>query len=407
MPPAKPSAKPGPARPVLRALAVLGAACLAAAAPPFGQDLSPRPVLAPVGPAAEPAGTETRVALGPGGRDIRVAGDLSEGVAARVAALLSAHPGVGRLHLTSDGGLVAEAEALGALVTARGLATYVPDACASACTLVFVRGRERYLATGGRLGFHAPYEADPSGAATPVDPAPERAAYLAAGVPADFAAEALAVPSDDLWIPDPIRLREAGIVTALVDTGRFPDSTLDADPSPAAARAQILRNLPVLAGEVDAVAGLAGWYRDGYLAGRSEAAAIEGLRRRASAHLRRRLRAADDATVLSFAGVVLAALEAADTGAEACEAVADGDLVALDAALRAGRPAAPGLDAILAGTRPDAAARPDGAAPGGPGPCGRLIAATRRARDGAGAAAALRGLLLRDPPAVIASAALP
>ncbi|MDE4913915.1 hypothetical protein PQI07_24905 [Methylobacterium sp. 092160098-2] len=106
--------------------------------------------------AADGPAVPARLTVGPGGRDLRLAGDLTEGVAARVAALLAAHPQIARLHLTSDGGLVEEGAAIGALVAARGLATYVPDACASACTLIFVRGRTRYLATGGRLGFHAP-----------------------------------------------------------------------------------------------------------------------------------------------------------------------------------------------------------------------------------------------------------
>ena len=191
-------------------------------------------------------GPPARIALGPQGRDIRFAGEIGAGSAARLAALLAAHPAVTRIHLTSEGGLVEEATAIGDLIAARGLATYVPDYCVSACTLAFVRGAERYLLTNGRLGFHAPYDPGLFGQVVQADAAAERAAYVAAGVDPAFAAEALAVASDSLWIPEPARLIRARVATALVDTDRFPDSTLDDDPSPAGARAAILRALPLL-----------------------------------------------------------------------------------------------------------------------------------------------------------------
>ncbi len=121
-----------------------------------------------VGPRASGDGERpARLTLAPGGRDLILAGDLTEGVAARVAAMLAAHPRVTRLHLDSDGGLVDEATAIGRLVAARGLSTYVPDACASACTLIFAQGRRRYLGPDGRLGFHAPTMSMRTEACTP------------------------------------------------------------------------------------------------------------------------------------------------------------------------------------------------------------------------------------------------
>lgn len=371
-------------------------------------------------PEAEPEGTEARVALGPGGRDLRLAGDFTPGVAARVATVLAAHPDVTRVHLTSDGGLVEEAVALGTLVAERGLDTYVPDTCASACTLAFVRGRKRYLAADGALGFHAPYESGLLGRPVPVDAAPERAAYLAAGIAPDFVAQALAVSSDDLWIPDAARLRQAGVVTDIVGTDRFPDSTLDADPSPPGARAQILRNLPIL-GEAEPVAldGLAAWYRDGYAAGRSEADAIDGLRQRTAAYLRWRFGGADDATVRALGAAVLAALQGPGIEGGACADIARGDLLAVDERLRASRRPASGLGPLLArargggtGAGPEGAARrTDPGSMSGLGRdsrCGPLIEAVRQtlARPLHAAATGLRTLLLREASPEIASAGL-
>ncbi|SDN68646.1 hypothetical protein SAMN05216360_110137 [Methylobacterium phyllostachyos] len=157
-----------------------------------------------------------RLTVAPDGRALQLVGDLTAGVAARVSRLLAAHPEIERLDLTSDGGLVEEGAAIGALVAARGLATSVPDACASACTLIFVRGRTRLIAADGRLGFHAPYVIGAHGKPRPVDAAAERAAYRAAGLPPAFVARALAVPPAGIWIPDAAQLCAAGIVTDIV-----------------------------------------------------------------------------------------------------------------------------------------------------------------------------------------------
>ncbi|MGC5779311.1 hypothetical protein [Methylobacterium sp. NFXW15] len=156
-----------------------------------------------------------RLDLAPGGRELHLSGDLTEGVAVRVAALLSSHPEVQSLHLDSDGGLVEEAIDIGRLVRKRHLSTHVADACASACTLIFLQGRRRTLGPEGRLGFHAPYEIGPDGRKLAVDPAPERAAYQAAGLPRAFVERVMRVAPADIWIPDPGQLRAAGILTGL------------------------------------------------------------------------------------------------------------------------------------------------------------------------------------------------
>lgn len=156
-----------------------------------------------------------RLDIASDGRELRLTGDFTEGLAERVAVTLAAHPQVTRLTLDSDGGLVDEAVTIGQLVRKRGLSTHVPDACASACTLVFLQGQARTLGPDGRLGFHAPYEVGEDGAAHAVDPAPERAAYRAAGLPDSFVAEVMRVAPADLWIPSQRQLRAAGIVTGI------------------------------------------------------------------------------------------------------------------------------------------------------------------------------------------------
>ncbi|WP_279356304.1 hypothetical protein [Methylobacterium indicum] len=318
----------------------------------------PRPAAAPPDAAAE--GPSTRITLGPGGRDVRLWGDLDDGAADRLRRLLDDHPGVVRLHLTSDGGLVDEGTAIGELVAERGLVTYVPDYCVSACTLAFVRGRERLIMEDSRLGFHAPYEPGAFGAMIPVDASEERGRYLAAGLEPAFVDQALATPSRDIWIPDAARLRAAGAVTRVVGPGDLPDSTLDDDDSITGARAAVIRAVdllaPLAARRPGALDGIAARYRNSYRQGRSESDGLDLIRAEAVGAMRAAFVGADDATLADLGRLVLDAM-AASGGEETCRAIGrDGDLVTAAEALpdrQGGRARMRDLlDRALAGSAP-------------------------------------------------------
>lgn len=146
--------------------------------------------------------------------EITLDGDLAEGTAKRLRAVLRANPSIRSLSLESDGGLVDEAEQIGDLVAAHGLVTIARSRCVSACTLAFVRGRERLAQSGVKLGFHAPWVL--GGGTEPVSSDDERQAYVAAGVAEEFVAEALAVPAETVWFPDGERLLKANVVTVIL-----------------------------------------------------------------------------------------------------------------------------------------------------------------------------------------------
>ncbi|MEH3119806.1 MAG: hypothetical protein PGN25_20045 [Methylorubrum populi] len=293
---------------------------------PIGSGLTP-PIADPL--ATAPDAAPTRIVLGPHGRDVRLSGALTEGAAERLARLLDAHGAVGRIHLTSEGGLVDEGAAIGALIARYGLVTYVPDYCVSACTLAFVRGRERWVLPDSRLGFHAPYETGPFGVEIAADSAPERAAYLAAGVRADFVDAALKVRPDDLLIPDAETLVTAGVATGIADARRFPDSTLDDGADPERARAVVLRDVPLLdaveAGAPGTVATIAAWYLDAYRQGRSESEAADGIRRMAARAVARSLDGAEPATLVDLGRLTLQAMQRPNSDrARACAAAGEG-----------------------------------------------------------------------------------
>ena len=135
------------------------------------------------------------------------------------------------------------------------------------------------------------------------------------------------------------------------------------------------------------------------------------MRRRASAALKHLLRGADDATVRAFGHAALAAMRKAEAGA--CEAIAEGDVVAIEETLRNAPPPVPSLPALIARARRQAAADDDTVRrrPGARGqlPCGAGIEAVRQALDRpvGEAASRLRALLLDAAPGAIAAVAAP
>ena len=89
-----------------------------------------------------------------GGKEIEVSGGIDYGTATDLKVLLDATPAVETIDLNNVGGRVAEAEKLRDIVLARHLSTYTSTMCASACTVVFMAGQQRYLGANGKLGFH-------------------------------------------------------------------------------------------------------------------------------------------------------------------------------------------------------------------------------------------------------------
>jgi hypothetical protein len=88
------------------------------------------------------------------GKTLALEGGISEGLADALRAALAVAPHVRTLTLSSGGGLVDEADKVQRIVTEHALNTRVDGACISACTGIFLAGKERLLGSAGALGFH-------------------------------------------------------------------------------------------------------------------------------------------------------------------------------------------------------------------------------------------------------------
>jgi hypothetical protein len=98
-----------------------------------------------------------------------------------------------------------------AIIQQRGLDTYVGRLCASACTIAFLGGRQRWLGPGARLGFH---QAHAPGFPPEQANALLRAAYETFHLPPSFVAHVLRTQPADLWFPTPAELRAVRYTTS-------------------------------------------------------------------------------------------------------------------------------------------------------------------------------------------------
>ena len=115
-----------------------------------------------------------------------------------------------RLHL--QGGLVEEARQMYQIIESYALNTEVTEECSSACTIVFMAGRGRKMASGAKIGFHRYHYVQQED--FPQADLVEQAYLISLGIPSEFVVRVFA--SDNVWYPEVTELREANIVTGQV-----------------------------------------------------------------------------------------------------------------------------------------------------------------------------------------------
>ena len=212
--------------------ALLSLAMAGLLAPPLG---AAPPLPAPLAPASPaPFASPARITLSADGETVYIIGAIMDDSFLRFDALLLAAPKVKTVYLASPGGLTLEARLIAALVRKRGLNTYVEHYCASACTQVFVAGRERTIGPEGELGFHQAVGIDEKGETSALAAANTRQlspvtvfgingndtlrlAYEQAGIDQPFVAKALARGHDTMWVPSPAELRRSHVITRQAD----------------------------------------------------------------------------------------------------------------------------------------------------------------------------------------------
>jgi hypothetical protein len=155
------------------------------------------------------------------GTELEFSGPITIGTARDFAQALDAAPQVSALHLSSPGGVVTEAGRIAAKATQRGLVTYVSDECSSACTDIFLAGRQRWIGDRAKLGFHrASYAGSVSYMASSLA-RDERRYLISLGIPADFAEKAVSRAGAAIWYPTHDELLRAHVISGIAKKGQF------------------------------------------------------------------------------------------------------------------------------------------------------------------------------------------
>jgi hypothetical protein len=150
------------------------------------------------------------------GLALEISGTFSWALPQQVGVVLAETPHVRAIYLDSPGGHIKAALEVADLILAHNLDTYVSRMCASACTIAFLAGHQRFVSETARLGFH---QAHGPGISSGQSNLLLRLVYQNFSLPPAFVAHVLRTPPQDLWIPDLAELRKAGIVTAIAPGG--------------------------------------------------------------------------------------------------------------------------------------------------------------------------------------------
>ena len=155
------------------------------------------------------------------GIELELAGGMPFGTTDALIKFLDAAPAVQIIHLNSQGGRIYEGYQLYKTIKERNLSTYTSTDCASACSLAFLAGRERYLGEDGRLGFHSTSIGVLGGEVNEAVNDELRQTLQLHGVPNSFIDRALSTSPRDMWYPSNDELLEAKIIDSVVDSRYF------------------------------------------------------------------------------------------------------------------------------------------------------------------------------------------
>jgi len=244
------------------------------------------------------------------GTELEFAGGINVGTAKEFEGMLQAAGQLRVIHLNSYGGRIAEADLIAAAVQKRGLITYVSQQCLSACTHIFLAGRERWVGEKGKLGFHQPAFAglDRQYVQPMLDE--EKRYLLRKGISSDFVEKALATPNDKMWEPSHGELRAAKVITGVANSRQFAASgSLAKLVSSDQFEEELLTNIPLYATlkrvEPQAYEKVISLFKIGYEQGRPQAEIFDDTQKIFAALVVARLPHAEDRQVLAFVDLQL------------------------------------------------------------------------------------------------------
>jgi hypothetical protein len=257
------------------------------------------------------------------GTEVEITGGFKYGLTDEFRKLLKASRQIKVVHLDSLGGRLGEAEKLYQVIRENGLVAYVPTKCASACTIAFAGGKQRYIARDAVLAFHGPAfpGMDKQDLASSISE--QTRLFRAAGFGSAFITRALATPNSDLWKPTVAELLEAKVITGISDGSQFASSGWGEITKEEVAL-QVAKALPVFAALKDRLPesydGIVDAFYTSYLAGKTETEMIGAARAKLHQLLRSLTPLANDDVLVDVARLYADEIQALwqKSGATSC-----------------------------------------------------------------------------------------
>jgi len=148
---------------------------------------------------------------------ILVKGEFNRGISNELESVLENNPQTKTITFNSPGGLEFEARNVSLIIKERGLNTYVPEYCVSACVSAFIGGKKRQMSSKALLGFH---QGSPSLYKNEFteDEVKDKLYdtikfYKQQGVDKDFVMRFYRTPPDEIWYPNVQELLKNNIIT--------------------------------------------------------------------------------------------------------------------------------------------------------------------------------------------------
>lgn len=161
-----------------------------------------------------------RLNLVRGGTELAIDGAIGIGLSKKVAQVLDRHPLVQALQLNSSGGSARESRKLRDLIVARKLSTTTSQGCYGVCTLAYMAGEPEQIGEQASLRSYRSAQPGMPDRGLRRNVERDRRDWLARGVPAVFADQALSVRGPNGWEPSNNELVAAKIVNPSPGSGQ-------------------------------------------------------------------------------------------------------------------------------------------------------------------------------------------
>jgi len=147
-------------------------------------------------------------------------GKFSYGISKDFEQVLDESPQVKTITFFSQGGLEYEARNISSIIKERGLNTYVPEYCVSACTSAFIGGKKRQMSSKALLGFHQGKSALNNNKFSEEEAKDNLydtiKFYKQNGIDKEFVKRFNRIPVEELWYPRDEELLKSGVITGVL-----------------------------------------------------------------------------------------------------------------------------------------------------------------------------------------------